>query len=129
MPTRYPTRRFETVVYFRGMAQSSQLQPPPSNLLVDLRSDTVTQPSAGMRQAMLDAPVGDDVFGEDESIQALQQRCAELTGHEAALFCPSGTMTNQIAIQVHTRPGDEVCLLYTSPSPRDLSTSRMPSSA
>ena len=90
------------------MAQSSQLQPPPSNLLVDLRSDTVTQPSAGMRQAMLDAPVGDDVFGEDESIQALQQRCAELTGHEAALFCPSGTMTNQIAIQVHTRPGDEV---------------------
>ena len=77
-------------------------------LLVDLRSDTVTQPSAGMRQAMLDAPVGDDVFGEDESIQALQRRCAELTGHEAALFCPSGTMTNQIAIQVHTRPGDEV---------------------
>ena len=108
MPPRYPTRCFETVVYFRGMAQSSQLQPPPSNLLVDLRSDTVTQPSAGMRQAMLDAPVGDDVFGEDESIQALQQRCAELTGHEAALFCPSGTMTNQIAIQVHTRPGDEV---------------------
>ena len=108
MPPRYPTRRFETLVYFRGMAQSSQLQPPPSNLLVDLRSDTVTQPSAGMRQAMLDAPVGDDVFGEDESIQALQQRCAELTGHEAALFCPSGTMTNQIAIQVHTRPGDEV---------------------
>ncbi|MGB1099280.1 MAG: threonine aldolase family protein [Flavobacteriales bacterium] len=90
------------------MAQSSQLQPPPSNLLVDLRSDTVTQPSSGMRQAMLDAPVGDDVFGEDDSIQALQQRCAELTGHEAALFCPSGTMTNQIAIQVHTRPGDEV---------------------
>ena len=108
MPTRYPTRRFETLVYFRGMAQTSQLQPPPSNLLVDLRSDTVTQPSPAMRQAMLDAPVGDDVFGEDESIQALQQRCAELTGHEAALFCPSGTMTNQVAIQVHTRPGDEV---------------------
>ena len=89
-------------------SQESQLQPPPSNLLVDLRSDTVTQPTSAMRQAMLEAPVGDDVFGEDESIVALQQRCAAMTGHEAALFCPSGTMTNQIAIQVHTRPGDEV---------------------
>ena len=72
MPPRYPTRRFEALVYFRGMAQSSQLQPPPSNLLVDLRSDTVTQPSAGMRQAMLDAPVGDDVFGEDGENAALR---------------------------------------------------------
>ena len=89
-------------------SKDSQLQPPPANLLVDLRSDTVTMPTQGMRLAMQDALLGDDVFGEDESIQALQRRCAELTGHEAALFCPSGTMTNQIAIQVHTRPGDEV---------------------
>ena len=89
-------------------SKDSQLQPPPANLLVDLRSDTVTMPTKGMRLAMQDAPLGDDVFGEDESIQALQRRCAALTGHEAALFCPSGTMTNQIAIQVHTRPGDEV---------------------
>ena len=86
----------------------SQLQPPPADLLVDFRSDTVTVPTAAMRDAMNAAPVGDDVFGEDESINALQERCAALTGHEAALFCPSGTMTNQIAIQVHTRPGDEV---------------------
>ena len=89
-------------------SKDSQLQPPPANLLVDLRSDTVTMPSQAMRLAMQDALLGDDVFGEDESIQVLQRRCAELTGHEAALFCPSGTMTNQIAIQVHTRPGDEV---------------------
>ena len=88
--------------------QDNQLQPLPPNLLVDFRSDTVTQPTKAMRQVMHDAPVGDDVFGEDESIQALQHRCAELTGQEAALFCPSGTMTNQIAIQVHTSPGDEV---------------------
>ena len=89
-------------------SKDSQLQPPPANLLLDLRSDTVTMPTQGMRLAMQDALLGDDVFGEDESIQSLQRRCAELTGHEAALFCPSGTMTNQIAIQVHTRPGDEV---------------------
>ena len=89
-------------------SKDSQLQPPPANLLVDLRSDTVTKPTEEMRLAMQEAPLGDDVFGEDDSIQALQRRCAELTGHEAGLFCPSGTMTNQIAIQVHTRPGDEV---------------------
>ena len=58
--------------------------------------------------AMSEAPVGDDVFGEDPSVQERQSRCAALMGHEAALFCPSGTMTNQIAIQVHTQPGDEV---------------------
>ena len=109
MPPRYPT--CARLAYFRVMASSSsdsQLQPRPADLLVDLRSDTVTVPTAEMRDAMNAAPVGDDVFGEDESINALQERCAALTGHEAALFCPSGTMTNQIAIQVHTRPGDEV---------------------
>jgi threonine aldolase len=109
MRPRYPT--CARLAYFRIMASSSsdsQLQPRPADLLVDLRSDTVTVPTAAMRDAMNAAPVGDDVFGEDESINALQERCAALTGHEAALFCPSGTMTNQIAIQVHTRPGDEV---------------------
>lgn len=77
-------------------------------MLVDLRSDTVTRPDMAMRQAMLAAEVGDDVFAEDPTVNALQERCAAMLGHEAALFCPSGTMTNQIAIQVHTRPGDEV---------------------
>ncbi|MBK9176526.1 MAG: aminotransferase class I/II-fold pyridoxal phosphate-dependent enzyme [Flavobacteriales bacterium] len=76
--------------------------------LIDLRSDTVTRPSEGMRQAMLHAELGDDVFGEDPTVNLLEERMAAMFGHEAALFCPSGTMTNQIAINVHTRPGDEV---------------------
>ncbi len=75
---------------------------------IDLRSDTVTKPTAGMMQAMMQAEVGDDVFGEDPTVNALQEKAAKMFGHEAGLFCPSGTMTNQIAIQVHTRPGDEV---------------------
>lgn len=76
--------------------------------MIDLRSDTVTTPTAGMLKAMMLARVGDDVFGEDPSVNDLQEKLAELFGHQAALFCPSGTMTNQIAIQVHTKPGDEV---------------------
>lgn len=75
---------------------------------VDLRSDTVTQPTAAMREAMARAAVGDDVYGEDPTVNALEERMATLLGHEAALFCPSGTMANQIAIRAHTRPGDEV---------------------
>jgi threonine aldolase len=75
---------------------------------MDLRSDTVTRPTRGMLDAMMHARVGDDVFGEDETVNALQQRAADLFGMEAALFCPSGTMTNQIAVKVHTQPGDEV---------------------
>ncbi len=75
---------------------------------IDLRSDTVTQPTAAMREAMANATVGDDVFGEDPTVNALESRMAQLFGHEAGLFCPSGTMTNQIAINVHSRPGDEV---------------------
>lgn len=74
----------------------------------DLRSDTVTKPVPEMLRAMAEAEVGDDVFGEDPSVNRLQAKAAEMFGHEAGLFCPSGTMTNQIAIQVHTRPGDEV---------------------
>ncbi len=75
---------------------------------IDLRSDTVTKPTPAMREAMLSAPVGDDVFGEDPSVNALEEQMARLFGHEAAVFCTSGTQTNQIAINVHTRPGDEV---------------------
>ncbi|MBV6405317.1 MAG: aminotransferase class I/II-fold pyridoxal phosphate-dependent enzyme [Flavobacteriales bacterium] len=75
---------------------------------IDLRSDTVTKPTPAMREAMLRAEVGDDVFGEDPTVRALEERMAAMFGHEAGLFCTSGTQTNQIAINVHTRPGDEV---------------------
>ena len=77
-------------------------------MTIDFRSDTVTRPTPGMQEAMMKAPVGDDVFGEDPSINQLQEMTASLFGMEAALFCPSGTMTNQIAIKCHTQPGDEV---------------------
>lgn len=77
-------------------------------MAIDLRSDTVTMPTPAMREAMAKAVVGDDVFGEDPTVNALEERMAGLFGHEAGLYCPSGTMTNQIAINVHTRPGDEV---------------------
>jgi len=75
---------------------------------VDLRSDTVTLPSQGMRQFMAAAPVGDDQYGEDPSVNLLQDKVAELLGKEAALFVPSGTMANQIALKVLASPGDEV---------------------
>jgi threonine aldolase len=75
---------------------------------VDLRSDTVTRPTEAMRRAMAAAPVGDDQFGEDPSINALQERCAALLGKAAALWTPTGTMANQIALRVLTRPGDDV---------------------
>jgi threonine aldolase len=75
--------------------------------VIDLRSDTVTRPSAAMREAMSRAEVGDDVYGEDPTVNRLQERVSELLGTEAALFVPSGSMANQIGIQVSTRPGDE----------------------
>src|SRR5437879_7610000 len=75
---------------------------------IDLRSDTVTRPSPEMRQAMAEAPVGDDQYGEDPSVNRLQERIAELLGKEAALFVPSGTMANQIGLKILTRPGDDV---------------------
>ena len=75
---------------------------------VDLRSDTVTKPTKEMLEAMFTAPLGDDVFGEDPSINELQDFAAKLFGKEAALFCSSGTQTNQIAINVHVQPGGEV---------------------
>lgn len=77
-------------------------------MLVDLRSDTVTQPTPEMLKAMFGAQTGDDVFGEDPTVNALEQQCAVMFGMEAGLFCPSGTMANQIAIKVHTQPLDEV---------------------
>ena len=77
---------------------------------IDLRSDTVTLPSADMRRAMAAAPVGDDQYGEDPSVNRLQERIAESLDKEAALFVPSGTMANQIGLKILTRPGDEVIL-------------------
>ena len=76
--------------------------------MTDLRSDTFTKPTLEMLEAMFKAEVGDDVFGEDPSINQLEAMSVEMFGMEAAMFCPSGTMTNQIAINVHTSPGDEV---------------------
>jgi threonine aldolase len=75
---------------------------------IDLRSDTVTRPSADMRRAMAGAPVGDDQYGEDPSVNRLQERVAALLGKESALFVPSGTMANQIGLKLLTRPGDDV---------------------
>ena len=74
----------------------------------DLRSDTVSQPTAGMRAAIAAAVVGDDVYGEDPTVRELEERVAALLGTESALFVPSGTMGNQLAIMTHTRRGDEV---------------------
>ena len=78
--------------------------------MIDLRSDTVTQPTKGMRQAMMAAPVGDDVLGDDPTVSALEAYVAELLGKEAAVYMPSGTMTNQVALRVHTQPSDEIIL-------------------
>jgi len=78
--------------------------------LIDLRSDTVTRPTEQIRRAMLDAPVGDDVFGEDPTVNRLEEYVAALLGKEAAIYCPSGTMTNQIGLYVGTGRGDEVLL-------------------
>ncbi|HEY8506553.1 MAG TPA: low-specificity L-threonine aldolase [Gemmataceae bacterium] len=82
--------------------------------VIDLRSDTVTRPTPGMRAAMAAAEVGDDVFDDDPTVHRLQERVAEMLGKEAALFVPSGTMSNQIAVRVHTRPGDELLCDTTS---------------
>ena len=76
--------------------------------MIDLRSDTVTRPTAAMRQAMAAAEVGDDVYGEDPTVRALEERTAELLGKEAAVFMPTGSMSNQVGVRVHTEPGDLV---------------------
>jgi len=97
-------------------------------MFVDLRSDTLTKPSQGMRKAMYEAEVGDDVFKEDPTVNKLEEYAAELLGKEAALFVPSGTMANQICLNVLTEPGDEVIcdrevhiFNYESASPSRLS--------
>ena len=77
-------------------------------MTIDLRSDTVTKPTEEMLETMLNAEVGDDVLGEDPTVDLLERKVAKMFAKEAALYCPSGTMTNQIAIKVHTQPGDEV---------------------
>ena len=77
-------------------------------MIIDLRSDTVTKPTPEMKEFMFDAAVGDDVFGEDPTVIELEQKIARLFGMEAALFCPSGTMANQIALRINTQPQDEV---------------------
>jgi threonine aldolase len=78
------------------------------DLPIDLRSDTMTRPTPGMREAMSAAEVGDDVFGEDPNVNSLQERVAALLGKDAAVFVPSGTMSNQICVKAHTQPGDEL---------------------
>ena len=82
--------------------------------MIDLRSDTVTKPTPAMRRVIAEAEVGDDVFGEDPTAQRLEARVAELLGKEAAVFVPTGVMGNQLAIKVHTRPGDEVVVAERS---------------
>src|SRR3984957_6371656 len=81
---------------------------------IDLRSDTVTLPSYPMRAAMANAPVGDDQYGEDPTVRALQEKIAALLGKEAAIFLPSGTMANQIGLKLLTRPGDDVLVGHES---------------
>lgn len=76
--------------------------------MIDLRSDTITKPTPEMLQTMMSADVGDDVFGDDPTVNKLQEKIARMFGMEDALYCPSGTMTNQIAMRIHTRPQDEV---------------------
>ncbi|WP_369699945.1 threonine aldolase family protein [Alicyclobacillus sendaiensis] len=79
-------------------------------MMIDLRSDTLTKPTEGMRRAMWQAEVGDDCYGEDPTVRLLEEKCAELFGKESAVFMPSGTMSNQIAIRCNTAPGDEVII-------------------
>src|ERR1700752_5156197 len=81
---------------------------------IELRSDTFTLPSKPMLETMMTAPLGDDVFGEDPTVNTLEEKAARMFGKEAAIFCASGTMTNQIGIKVHTQPGHEVICEKTS---------------
>jgi len=81
---------------------------------IDLRSDTVTKPTPAMRKVMVEAEVGDDVYGEDPTMNALQEKIAKLLGKESAIFVPTGTMANQLAIKTHTQPGDEMIIEATS---------------
>ena len=102
-----PLKAVKSVFQNKRKLQWAILQ-QTKKMIIDFRSDTVTKPTPAMLEAMTKAKVGDDVFGEDPSINELENMAAEMFGMEAGLFCPSGTMTNQIAIKCHTQPLDEV---------------------
>jgi threonine aldolase len=95
-------------MYSRAQTEVEPAASSKSLPAVDLRSDTVTRPTPEMRRAMFEAEVGDDVYGEDPTVNKLEQRAAEIFGREAAIFVPTGSMGNQIAIKIHTRPGQEI---------------------
>src|SRR5271168_2952314 len=100
-------RRSSPALCCRSMADTSRSRARDMDR-IDLRSDTVTMPSDAMREVMARAPVGDDQYGEDPTVRALQERVAALLGKQAALFVPSGTMANQMGLKLLTRPGDDV---------------------
>jgi threonine aldolase len=91
-----------------AITKPEQINKPRASAIVDLRSDTVTKPTPAMRRAMAEAEVGDDVYGEDPTINKLEQRAAEIFAREAAIFVPTGSMGNSIAIKIHTQPGQEI---------------------
>jgi threonine aldolase len=91
-----------------AITKPEQIDKPRASAIVDLRSDTVTKPTPAMRRAMAEAEVGDDVYGEDPTINKLEQRAAEIFAREAAIFVPTGSMGNSIAIKIHTQPGQEI---------------------
>jgi threonine aldolase len=91
-----------------AITKPEQINKPRASAIVDLRSDTVTKPTPAMRRAMAEAEVGDDVYGEDPTINKLEQRAAEIFAREAAIFLPTGSMGNSIAIKIHTQPGQEI---------------------
>jgi threonine aldolase len=102
------------IYQFNGFKQFTGMKKTSGPMTIDLRSDTVTRPTKEMQQAMWAAELGDDVMGDDPTVNALQEKAAKLFNMEDALFCPSGTMTNQLAIRVHTQPGsDVICDKYS----------------
>src|SRR5947209_14742751 len=106
-----PAQRFPCDLTMPTNLTEPQRSPAETNnpaAPIDLRSDTVTKPTPEMRRAMAEAEVGDDVYGEDPTVNRLEQRAAEIFGREAAIFVPTGTMGNQIAIKIHTHHGQEV---------------------
>src|SRR5439155_7582775 len=109
-PTRPNPRRSPTGSGPTGRATSclQETRRPMGEGIVDLRSDTVTRPTPEMRRAMADAEVGDDVYGEDPTVNALEETFAARVGKDRAIFVPSGTMGNQLALRLLTRPGDVV---------------------
>src|SRR5437762_179858 len=98
------------MIEFAAPAVSDNRGSPWITGMIDLRSDTVTKPTPAMRRAMAEAEVGDDVYGEDPTVNRLQERAAEIFEKEAAIFVPTGSMGNQAAVKLHTRPGQEVVI-------------------